>query len=74
MGGRIIACAHSETDLRIAGAVEAPGHPDLGKDAGELSGVGSVDCPLTDSLNGVIGEGDVVIDFSAPEITALIGS
>jgi 4-hydroxy-tetrahydrodipicolinate reductase len=67
MGGRIIACAHSETDLRIAGAVEAPGHPDLGKDAGELSGVGSVDCPLTDSLNGVIGEGDVVIDFSAPE-------
>ena len=67
MGGRIIACAGSETGLRIAGAVEAPGHPDLGRDAGELSGVGAIDCPLTDSLDRVIGKGDVAIDFSAPE-------
>jgi len=67
MGGRIIACARSEPDLEIAGAVERPGHPGLGRDAGELSGTGNLDCPLADSLSGVIGRGDVVIDFSAPE-------
>ncbi len=66
MGRRIINCAGSEPDLKVVGAVDRPGHPDLGRDAGELSGVGRIGCPLTDSLAGVIGEGDVVIDFSAP--------
>ncbi len=70
MGGRIIACARSEPDLAIVGAVDRPGHPDLGRDAGELSGAGKLDCLLTDSLPAVIERGDVVIDFSAPEAAA----
>ncbi len=70
MGGRIIACAGQETDLEIVGAVDRPGHPDLGRDAGELSGRGNIGCPLTDSLSAVLERGDVVIDFSAPEAAA----
>ncbi|MFH1037749.1 MAG: 4-hydroxy-tetrahydrodipicolinate reductase [PVC group bacterium] len=66
MGGRIIACAREEGDLMITGAVERAGHPDLGRDAGEVSGAGRLGLPLTDSLEDVIGSGDVVIDFSAP--------
>jgi len=70
MGGRIIAGSRSEPDLEIAGAVERPGHPGLGRDAGELSGRGTIGCPLTDSLAAVLERGDVVIDFSAPEAAA----
>ena len=70
MGGRIIAFAGQENDLEIVGAVDRPGHPDLGRDAGELSGAGAIDCPLSDSLAVVIDRGDVVIDFSAPEAAA----
>lgn len=67
MGKRIIACAEDEEVLEITGAVEWPGHPDLGMDAGELSGIGKIDLPLTADLSGVIESGDVVIDFSSPE-------
>ncbi len=66
MGRRIIACAETENDLEIVGAVERSGHPDLGRDVGELSGVGNINCPLSESLITVIDRGDVVIDFSAP--------
>ncbi|MDP8215493.1 MAG: 4-hydroxy-tetrahydrodipicolinate reductase [Candidatus Euphemobacter frigidus] len=66
MGKRIITCAQSEEDLKVTAAVERVGHPDLGRDAGEISGVGAIQVPLTDSLEGVIRPGDVVIDFSAP--------
>ena len=66
MGRRIIACAETENDLEIVGAVERSGHPDIGRDVGELSGVGNINCPLSESLIAVIDRGDVVIDFSAP--------
>jgi 4-hydroxy-tetrahydrodipicolinate reductase len=67
MGKRIIACAGEEEDLRVSGAVERSGHPDIGRDAGELSGREKIGCFLTDSLEGALDGGDVVIDFSSPE-------
>ncbi len=66
MGKMIIACAEDEEGIEITGAVDRPGHPDLGSDAGELSGRGKIGVLLVDDLSGVIGEGDVVIDFSSP--------
>ena len=64
MGKRIIALAMESGQFDIAGAVERQGHPDIGKDAGVIAGVGSVDVKLTDTF-GVGGE--VVIDFSLAE-------
>jgi 4-hydroxy-tetrahydrodipicolinate reductase len=66
MGKRIIACAEDEEGLEIIGAVERRGHPDLGMDAGELSGRGKIGVLLIDDLSEVIEEGDVVVDFSSP--------
>ena len=40
MGSRVIACLTEAADLRLAAALEAPGHPRLGADAGEVAGVG----------------------------------
>jgi len=64
MGKRIIALASEEGQFDIAGAVEKAGHPDIGKDAGFLAGVGQLDVKITDSFSG---KSDIVIDFSLPE-------
>ncbi len=70
MGKMIIACAQEAGDLEVAGAVDTAGHPDLGQDAGELAGCDRVGVELTDSLQTVIGKGDVMIDFSAADAAA----
>src|SRR2546430_15903331 len=67
MGTRIVACLQGDPALRLVGALEAPAHPTLGRDAGELAGVGRL---------GVAGGGDpatvvtrdrVLVEFSLPE-------
>ena len=67
MGRRIAALAIESEQFDIAAATEAPGHPALGRDIGELAGVGAFGVPVTDGL----GEArpDVLIDFSLPEGT-----
>ena len=67
MGGRIIALVQDANDLALTGAVERPGHPGIGKDAGESAGVGKVGVPLAGDLRAVVKEGQVVLDFTNPE-------
>jgi 4-hydroxy-tetrahydrodipicolinate reductase len=67
MGGRIVAMVKEAEDFAIAGAVERPGHPSLGKDAGELAGVGKIGINVADDLNLVVKGGQVVFDFTAPQ-------
>jgi 4-hydroxy-tetrahydrodipicolinate reductase len=66
MGKRIIACALSDPDFRLAGAVERAGHPDIGQDAGLLSGMAAPGVVISDDLSSVVEAGEVVIDFSSP--------
>ncbi len=63
MGQRISALVHADADLVLAAALEAENSPDLGKDAGEIAGIGSVGVPITEELGERV---DVVIDFSMP--------
>ncbi|GKS65634.1 hypothetical protein YTPLAS72_29380 [Nitrospira sp.] len=53
----------------LAGAWEGSGHLSLGKDAGELAGSGRADVSITDNLSSLMEQGEVLIDFSAPEPT-----
>lgn len=66
MGRRLIALLAQDDDLQLAAAIEATGHPQLGKDAGLLATIGSLNLPLTDTLPNTI---DVLIDFSVPAAT-----
>jgi 4-hydroxy-tetrahydrodipicolinate reductase len=65
MGQRLVALIAADKSLRLAAAVERPGHDKLGADAGVVAGVGELGVAITDRLPaaGV----DVVIDFSLPE-------
>lgn len=50
----------------IAGALERPGSPMLGRDAGELVGIGAAGVTVTDDMLAFFGAVDAVIDFTAP--------
>jgi 4-hydroxy-tetrahydrodipicolinate reductase len=54
----------------LAGAVETPGHPLLGKDAGEAAGTGGAGVPVTDDFPRAIASADVAIDFTNPAASA----
>lgn len=69
MGRLIVALAGDDPELRIAGAVEAPGHPALGRDAGEVAGGGNLGVPITADLGAVCRREHVVLDFTAPAAT-----
>lgn len=67
--GRILIQAVQQAGYRLAAAVEHPQSSLLGADAGELAGVGKLNVPVVGSLKDVIGQCDVVIDFTIPQAT-----
>ena len=64
MGRRIIALAAEQGLFQLAGAIECPGHPSLGADAGELAGCGKLEITLAERPGQTA---DVMIDFSLPQ-------
>jgi 4-hydroxy-tetrahydrodipicolinate reductase len=70
MGRTLIeAIALKEGELTLAAAIEQPGSSLLGADSGELSGQGKNGVTVIGSLAEVIGEIDVLIDFTVPAAT-----
>jgi len=66
MGRRIAALTIESERFDIVSAMEAPGSEGLGRDLGELAGVGAFGVKVTGDLQG---SPQVVIDFSLPEGT-----
>jgi len=69
MGGRIVSLIAETDGIKLAGAVERKGHPALGKDVGESLGLGRTGILIGDSIAGCIDQGDVVIDFTAHDVS-----
>jgi 4-hydroxy-tetrahydrodipicolinate reductase len=67
MGGRIIHLIEAAEGISLAGAFERPGHPAVDKDVGEAVGLPAMGVKVADYLREVLGEGDVVIEFTHPE-------
>ncbi len=67
MGGRIIAMIREADDFTLVGAVEQPNSTSIGQDAGEVAGIGKLGVPVVGDLGAVVSEGQVVIDFTAPQ-------
>jgi 4-hydroxy-tetrahydrodipicolinate reductase len=69
MGSRVVACVHDVPDLRLVAALEAPGHPAAGRDAGDVAGVGAMGVGIGTDAAPAIARDRVLIEFSAPEPT-----
>ena len=69
MGCRVIACLADAPDLALVGALEAPGHAALGRDAGEVAGIGRLGVPVTPTPPAVLTRDRILVEFSVPEAT-----
>jgi 4-hydroxy-tetrahydrodipicolinate reductase len=67
-GQRIIVAA-IEAGCTVSGALECPGHPLLGQDAGLVAGCGNLGVAISDDLNSVVEGCDVLIDFTSPRVS-----
>ncbi len=70
MGCALVRAAAEAMDVRVTAAVASLGSTAIGRDAGELAGVGSIGVVVTADLATAIGSADVVIDFSNGRATA----
>ncbi len=70
MGRTLIEAVQAHDGLTLTAAVDAPGSSLIGADAGELIGAGKLGVTLSDSLEKVVADADVFIDFTIPEATA----
>lgn len=71
MGQTLIRLIAETPGARLAGAIEREGAAVLGKDAGELAGVGTLGVAITDDPLPAFAKADGVLDFSTPAATVL---
>ena len=69
MGLTIIRLLAESNDLVLAGALEAPHHPDLGQDAATLAGLKAAGIVLTDDPLPAIASAHAIIDFTVPKVS-----
>ncbi len=69
MGRALIEACHLAEGVRLGAAIERPGSTVIGVDAGELAGVGTLGVSVVAELASVVGDFDVLIDFTRPEVT-----
>jgi len=67
MGSRIVACMVDAPGLSLVAALEARAHPAVGRDAGEVAGIGKLGVALEAEPARAITSGRLLIEFSTPE-------
>ena len=70
MGRMLIAEIHGTEGCKVAGGIEAPGNAVLGRDLGELAGLGALGLVAGDDPAKLFAAADAVVDFTAPAATA----
>lgn len=66
MGQALIRAIHAINGAHLVGAIARPGSPFLGKDAGEVAGVGNLGVAITDDPLPVFAKAQGVLDFTTP--------
>jgi len=64
MGRMLVSIIVNEGSHRLAGAIEAAGNPVLGKDAGDVAGVGPQGVRIVDDYGAIARPDTVTLDFT----------
>jgi 4-hydroxy-tetrahydrodipicolinate reductase len=73
--GRTLVKAIAETEgLALAGALESAGSPLIGRDAGELAGIGGNGVAIGADAAARIGEADGLVDFTVPAASVALAA
>lgn len=67
MGKVLVSLVQEHQDARLVGAIEATGHWALGKDAGEVAGLGPIGVQVTSDYVVVAAPDTVTLDFTVPD-------
>ena len=70
MGRTLVSCARQMPGLTVTGAIDRADSPAIGRDVGELAGIGALGVTVGSKLAAVLDGADVVVDFSDPASTA----
>jgi 4-hydroxy-tetrahydrodipicolinate reductase len=69
MGQMLVRTVADTPETRLVAASEQPGSPALGRDAGELAGLGTLGVAVSDNSEALFERADAVLEFSAPAAT-----
>ncbi|MGL4489325.1 MAG: 4-hydroxy-tetrahydrodipicolinate reductase [Rhizobiaceae bacterium] len=69
MGQALIKAIHESDGVTLSAAIERQGVPLMGKDAGEIAGVGALGVAITDDPLSAFAKADGVLDFTIPAAT-----
>ena len=69
MGSRIVSVLSASEGIVLGGAVERKGHALLAQDAGGPAGIPATNVRIREDLAAALKAGDVLIDFTSPEIS-----
>ncbi|QFU03273.1 4-hydroxy-tetrahydrodipicolinate reductase [Halomonas sp. THAF5a] len=69
MGRTLVNAVQQDAEATLAGGIVEPGSSLVGADLGELSGQGRLGVAAVDSLARIVDDFDVLIDFTAPQVT-----
>lgn len=69
MGRTLVRIIHETPGVKLSGAVERKGAAEIGRDAGELAGLGPNGIAVTDDDAKAFAAGDAVLDFTVPAAT-----
>lgn len=70
MGRALTRIIHGSEGAVLAGGLEHPDSPHLGRDLGELAGIGPIGVTVGQDADALFAAADAVIDFSTPALTA----
>lgn len=74
MGRALVRAATETKGFTVAGAFDAKGAAALGKDAGELAGVGALGIKIVSDPAPLLKQADAILDFTAPAATVALAA
>lgn len=69
MGQTLIKSIHAAPGLKVHAAIERAGSPALGRDAGEIAGLGPIGVEITEDPLKAFVDAEGVVDFTSPAAT-----
>src|SRR5687768_1551688 len=67
MGKLLVSLVHENPAMEVRAAIEVAGHWAIGKDAGEVAGIGPIGVKVSDDYDAVATPETVTLDFTVPE-------
>jgi len=74
MGAANIRAVAARDGLALHAAIDRPGSPAIGQDAGLLAGIGALGVIVTDDMDAALAGADAIVDFTTPQASVTLAA